>query len=232
MSRKLPQTTETVTVQDGEVVIPIKVYRMRRKLCTVTVLDDASVIIKCPPSMSKKRMDQFLEEKHDWILRHYLEIHSRVDMYRDVVDMKAVLIGLKPRPLVFGPNPGVYEDRVEVRTIKDLGPVFIKEYGQQIIDYAWKVAEQVGGRKPKSITVKSYKARWGCCDSDGSIRLNYALAMLTKDELTYVIVHELCHLYFMDHASGFHHLLDMWYPDNRQAQKVLNKFSFLLRIYN
>ncbi len=204
---------------------------MRRKTCTVTVLDDSSVIIKCPPGMSQRSLDKFLEDKHDWILGHYLDIRTRLHAYRDVVDMKAVLIGLEPRPLVIGPKPGIYEDRVEVRTKKDIGPVFIKAYGQQIADYAWKVAERLGVH-PKSFTVKSYKSRWGCCDSDGNIRLNYALAMLTKDELTYVIVHELCHLFYMDHSPRFHELLDRWYPDHRQAQKVMNRFSFLLRLYN
>ncbi|MCD8294741.1 MAG: M48 family metallopeptidase [Clostridia bacterium] len=222
---------ESLDIKDGAAVIPVEVIRMRRKTITVSVKDDGSVTLKCPPGLPKRELDRFLAEKHDWIVKHYSDVMKRQAVYRDVIDFKAVLINGQPRPLVFGQNPGIYPDRAEIRFREDIEDVFLDAYGQKLMDYAWELADRFGVH-PKSIAVKGYKSRWGCCDADGNIRLNYALMMLTRNEQTLVILHEFCHLFHMDHSRAFHALLDKWYPANRRVQKRLNSFSFLLRLYN
>jgi hypothetical protein len=59
------------------------------------------------------------------------------------------------------------------------------------------------GLKPKSVEFKVYKSRWGCCYSNGIIRLNPLLMGAPDRIIDCVITHELCHLKHMDHSADF-----------------------------
>jgi hypothetical protein len=59
------------------------------------------------------------------------------------------------------------------------------------------------GLKPKSVEFKVYKSRWGCCYSNGTIRLNPLLISAPDRVIDCVITHELCHLKHMDHSAAF-----------------------------
>ncbi|MCD8306742.1 MAG: M48 family metallopeptidase [Clostridia bacterium] len=224
---------ESAEVVEGSTRIHVDVMRMRsrKRTCSVYVKDDGKVIVKCPVTMTWDNINRFLDNKHDWIVSHYLETQSRKDEYRDILDLKAIMVNGKTVPLVFGPNPGIYMNRIEIRTKDDISKLFINEFGYKLIDFAMGLALRLGAC-PTSINVKGYKSRWGCCNSDGDIYLNYVLAMLPREEQELVIIHELCHLLYMNHSADFHAQLDKWYPDNRRVQKKLNSYSFLLRFYN
>ncbi|MCD8285871.1 MAG: M48 family metallopeptidase [Clostridia bacterium] len=227
---KPKSTTEYVSVRDGSRSLQIQVIRMRRNTCTITVKDDASLVLKCPVRFSSRQMEHFLDIKHDWIVKHYNEVRARIGEFQDVVDFKAVLVEGVKRPLVFCTMSAVFDDCVMACSREDIPNVYKKAFGQQIIDYAWELARELGVQ-PKSIAVRKYKTRWGCCDVDGNICINYLMAMVPKELLRLVIIHEFCHLRYMNHSASFHDVLDKYLPDNRRLQKQLNTYSFLLRLY-
>ena len=55
----------------------------------------------------------------------------------------------------------------------------------------------------KSLSLKSYRAMWGSCNSRSEICLNWKLVMLPKKVIDYVIVHELCHIIEPNHSNSF-----------------------------
>ena len=57
--------------------------------------------------------------------------------------------------------------------------------------------------RPRAVTVKYARTRWGSCSSAGKIFLNSRLAMLSAEVGEYVVVHELCHLKHMNHQREF-----------------------------
>jgi predicted metal-dependent hydrolase len=57
--------------------------------------------------------------------------------------------------------------------------------------------------RPRAITVKYMRTRWGSCSSNGKISLDLRLAMLSPDVAEYIIVHELCHMKQMNHSALF-----------------------------
>ena len=77
-------------------------------------------------------------------------------------------------------------------------------------------------QQPSSISIKSYRARWGSCSNQGEITFNWRLIMAPPMIIDYVIVHELCHLIEHNHSSRFWRLvasLDQDYQTHRQWLK-------------
>ncbi|SES93358.1 hypothetical protein SAMN05216326_10743 [Nitrosomonas marina] len=68
------------------------------------------------------------------------------------------------------------------------------------------------------------KTRWGSCNSSGVIRLNVRLVQLPLFLVDYVVAHELCHLFEMNHSSAFWKRVAAIYPDYQHARRELRNY--------
>lgn len=64
--------------------------------------------------------------------------------------------------------------------------------------------------------------RWGSCTAKRHIRLNWRLILTDWSLMDYVIIHELSHLVELNHSPRFWALVELWYPDWREARQKLN----------
>ncbi|WP_373020937.1 M48 family metallopeptidase [Thiomicrorhabdus sp.] len=83
-------------------------------------------------------------------------------------------------------------------------------------------ARQIGVQA-KSVTVKTYKSRWGSCYPDGRIQFNWKLMQAPSWVVDYVIVHELCHLVHANHSPDFWQLVERHYPQTPQAKRWIKQ---------
>ena len=84
------------------------------------------------------------------------------------------------------------------------------------------------GLSPASITVRKMARRWGTCyHREGTVHLSLSLAEYPPECLSYVLLHELLHLRYPDHGSGFHAALDRFMPENRAVAAELNRMRRL-----
>lgn len=77
------------------------------------------------------------------------------------------------------------------------------------------------GVTPTKITVTSAKKRFGSCSSKGHICFSYRLMLYPEDSIDYVVVHELCHLTYMNHSKDFYQLIATVLPDWKRREKIL-----------
>jgi len=77
----------------------------------------------------------------------------------------------------------------------------------------------------QSATVKSYKARWGSCHSDGRLQFNWRLWQAPPWVIEYVMVHELCHLVHANHSKAFWALVTRHYPQTPEAKQYIKQYG-------
>ncbi|MCC5824763.1 SprT family zinc-dependent metalloprotease [Alkalimonas sp.] len=69
--------------------------------------------------------------------------------------------------------------------------------------------------------VKSWRRRWGCCNSNQELGFNWHLVKAPSWVIDYVLVHELAHLKWMDHSADFWQLVRCHYPEVDAARDWL-----------
>lgn len=59
-----------------------------------------------------------------------------------------------------------------------------------------------------SLAIKNNRSNWGSCSGKRNINLNLHLVALPEELMDFVIIHELCHLVYLNHSKEFHKLLN------------------------
>lgn len=73
-----------------------------------------------------------------------------------------------------------------------------------------------------TLKFRKMKTRWGVCNYKLCIiTLNTELIRYSRDNLRYVIVHEMCHFYHHDHSKKFWNMVEYYYPNYKKARKEL-----------
>lgn len=73
----------------------------------------------------------------------------------------------------------------------------------------------------KSIKIDKNVKRWGSCNSKKEITFNYLISSLPMELIDYIVVHELCHIYHMNHERSFWRKVGSIIPDYKKRIEVL-----------
>jgi predicted metal-dependent hydrolase len=83
-----------------------------------------------------------------------------------------------------------------------------------------EISSKLGIDKPKKISIKKFKKRWGSVSpSDTILNLNPNLLKAPADIIDYIILHELCHFKVKEHS---HHYWDLVYKHMPNYQEKID----------
>ncbi len=101
-----------------------------------------------------------------------------------------------------------------------------KWYRKEALSFIEERAEEFAAKLSvhfETIRIKDQKSRWGSCSSKGNLNFNWRIIMAPEPVCDYVIIHELCHLVYMDHSVNFWNLVESMCPEYRQYKKWLKE---------
>ena len=79
------------------------------------------------------------------------------------------------------------------------------------------------GVQPKKVRIRKIKYAWGSCSSNQNITISMQLAKKEEKVIEYVVLHEMCHLVYMNHSKQFWNLLEKYMPEYKIYKNKLNK---------
>ena len=77
------------------------------------------------------------------------------------------------------------------------------------------------------VRIKHNSSNWGSCSELGNINLNLNLMRVPEELRDFVMLHELCHLRYLNHGPEFHALLESVCPDHRARQQALKAYKLI-----
>ena len=174
--------------------LPYTLVRSNRKSCAISIDSEGQITVRVPLRISQKEIEHLLVEKRIWIITRYLEAekHRQNRPVSNLTDIQRVAL--------------------EKRYIAAAKEYFPKRAAYFI---------QFTGGSYNRISIRDQKTRWGSCSARGTLSFNWRLMLAPPTIADYVIVHELCHLTYMNHSADFWHKVESVYPDYRTARKWL-----------
>lgn len=79
------------------------------------------------------------------------------------------------------------------------------------------------GVTPQKVRIKRIKYAWGSCSSKKNITINMNLAPKDEKVIEYVVLHEMCHLIYMNHSKDFWALVDKYMPKYKEYKNKLKQ---------
>ncbi len=221
----------------------------RRKTVEIQVRPEG-VRVLAPEHISQRWIDNFVASRRIWIETRHAELQRQLKLIEahqaDVRAASTVLYRGTVYPLQVEPDAdqskvcfsgGVVTVAVSRRVRKST-----QEACRQLLE-AWlrqqaagvfneKVAEWSACMAlfPASIKVKSFRRKWGCCDSRAEVRFNWLLIMAPDEVIDYVVIHELAHLKHMNHSAEFWSLVSRYCPDYKRWQNWLKQQGAMLTL--
>ncbi len=80
----------------------------------------------------------------------------------------------------------------------------------------------------RRVTIRAARTRWGSCSHRGCVNLNWKLIMAPAEVMDYVILHELAHLWEMNHSKRFWQIVGQYCPEWREHRKWLKEHETAL----
>lgn len=76
---------------------------------------------------------------------------------------------------------------------------------------------------PNKVRIKDIKYAWGSCSSNRNISINQKLAKKDEKVIEYIVLHEMCHLKYMNHSKDFWNLVETYMPEYKEYKKMLKQ---------
>lgn len=218
-----------------DLVVKIK-YRKNMKNIYLKVEKNADVVVSAPPRTPNYLIKKLIRDNIDEIkLRRNNILTNGYTVKQYVTGEKHIIFG---REFVLEVRLG---NKNVVKLSDDMIILVIKDKDQDreqiVTSYLRNVLynkalefinkyEKIMGIHSEQLRIKKMKTRWGTCNIEAKrIWINYELIKYPIECLEHIVVHELTHLLETNHTPRFYVLLEKYYPNFRENDKLIKEFS-------
>lgn len=217
---------------------PLSVRESRRaRNLTLRLLPPHTLELVVPRGTRPADVAAFVAEHRDWIERARGEIAARYPPAHEALPTRIAFpcVG-RAWHVRYRYEPGARQacranaDLLEVRT-RDaehsdaallLRGWLLAQARAHLKPWTLREAERVG-KRPRAVQVRVQRTRWGSCSNSAIVSLNAGLMFLDEPLVRYLLIHELCHLFALNHSRRFWSAVARYEPDYRELDRRLGE---------
>ncbi|MHB8743620.1 MAG: M48 family metallopeptidase [Sulfuricaulis sp.] len=217
--------------------ITFEIVRSRRATADIVIERDGRVLVRAPESIADERIEDLVEAKRYWIYKNLAEWRdlNATRVLREYKNGEGFLyLGRSYRLLLAADQEEplllkngrfcLRRDLVDQGAIEAAKSAFrdyfvargTERITQRVNYYAPKVGVAV-----REIDVRELGNRWASCSPSGALAFHWKCMMASQTIIDYIVVHELCHLHYLDHSDSFWNEVDKAMPDYRERKEWL-----------
>lgn len=220
----------------GNFTVAVEIIYRKRKTMQLKLESVSKIRILAPIGLSKQYIIEFIYERQAWICDK-IQLLAKQAQAKEIVITNGAMVYYLGEPYqvqvmvnkaLHYPIIEIQQDRLIIKA-SDISQEFLrlsikKWYQNKAMDLfirrARVYAEQVG-KSPVKIKLSNAMKRWGSCSSKGTALLNWRLIMAPIKVVDYIVVHELCHLVYLNHSRDYWNLVSKVMPDFKTRQQWL-----------
>ncbi len=229
------------SIQYGSSLIEFDLEFSDRKTLGIKVHPDKRVQVSAPFDSTEAKVNKKIYSKASWIIKQqdfFLSFHPLTPPRKYVSGETHLYLGKQYRlRLVQSEEESVKlysgyitvqcKDKEDKRTIEKLLKKWYRDKAEMhfYILFKKRVSQMIPSKDSStSLALKWMSKRWGICNSQSQVTLNIELIKAPKKCIEYVIVHELCHLSYLNHSKSFYNLLEKHFPNWKNTKYQLEHF--------
>jgi len=232
--------------------IPFELRRSSRaKRMRIQIESDTPKLVLVAPRYALDfQIKSFLKRQEDWIEKGWIKVLKKAALrpkhkYEDGDTYfyfgEALVLKLIPS-LSWKPKVRVNKNQLEISIHKAISKIegkkaikkaiqeFYKAKASEVIHDRLEFFNEYYGLKFNRVSFRNQKTRWGSCSSQKNLNFNWRLIMAPIEIIDYVVVHELCHLKYMNHSAAFWKTVSETIPNYKERKKWLKENSSLISI--
>lgn len=218
--------------------IELLLIRKRIKNMYIRIMPpDGEVRLTAPLRASVDVLEKFVGKNSDWILKKRGELRLRpVEIPSEYISGEKhflwgrqyeLSVELAEKNSVSVSDGRIMLGLVEMGTREKREKILTEWYRKELkaaVENCLHQCEMIAGKQASEWGVRNMRTRWGTCNvAKRRIWLNLQLAKKPKECLSYVILHELTHLYERHHNARFYGYMDKFCPGWREIRELLNR---------
>lgn len=228
------------TVRWGQTEITYQVQRSprRRKTVAVTVTPAGDVLLVAPCDYAPPHLDALVRRKAPWIVERIrrTEKNEQPPPPREFVSGESVLyLGRHYRLKVEPTHCGAAKLRGGwLHVSAPAGPHQAESARAAVVSWlrchaASRLPERLASWHAKvgvpmpDLVVAEQRKRWGSCDRNGTLRVNWRIIQAPIRLVDYVVVHELAHLRHRGHGPDYWRAVRRVMPDYERRREELRR---------
>lgn len=225
------------SIQYGTKTIEYTVTFRERKTLEISVEPPNTVSIVAPNGTTEETINSYVKKKANWIVQ-------KIFLFKDMEFRKINRQMLSGESLLYlgrnytlqliddaslkKPKVSLYRGKFYIKTptrdeqiLKKAMVEWYKQKASQRLIERTNYYQHYFKRNPTAVKVKEQQKRWGSCTPNNELLFNWRCILAPSYILDYIVVHEMCHLYYMNHSQEFWDLLSSVMSDYEQRKEWL-----------
>ena len=204
-------------------------------------IQNGEVVVKAPWYVTANEIQDIVENKREWImnaLEKYSVSPRKTKEYCDGEKFQilgksfvlAIYYQVTNKAELKVENGSIeiilpldYADRDNTELMKKLIDKMYYMIAEKEVESSMEKMRNLVGLAPEEYRIKKTKSLWGSCSSNKKITINQNLMMYSRKAIDYVVLHEICHLKYMNHSKKFWDMVASYMPDYKDAEKELKQ---------